>query len=315
MQGKKLQNKKENTDVFRFEVSVLLLTYNSCFEKIKSSILSVIEQKNVRLELVIADDGSQINSIDEIESLLSEYSFRDYKVIINKENGGTVKNYLSALNEAEGKYSKTVSPGDYLVSDHILHDWVEYMESVKYSWSFSDAIYYKGSLSAENIISVEARPRDIAPYISQNDNECRWNYCVFDDIAVGATMIGLTHLIKEYCERIKAAGILLAEDNLYRLLMFEGQCGGYYPSPTIYYEYGSGVSTTTDSPYIRQLHLDWNKTDMLMENSASDSFQIKMLEQKALLSMPKKKWLVHGKIRQAMLRRIKHRMTLNCYLN
>ena len=54
------------------DVSVVIVTYNSKWESIRMTILSILKQKNISMQIVIADDGSRKIYDDEINKLMSQ---------------------------------------------------------------------------------------------------------------------------------------------------------------------------------------------------------------------------------------------------
>ena len=95
-----------------YDVSVVVLTYNPVMEKLKSTLLSVLNQKNVEIQIIISDDGSKIDFRKEIEELFFEFNFTHYKLFLNKENVGTIENYYFALEKTDSLLIKGISPGD-----------------------------------------------------------------------------------------------------------------------------------------------------------------------------------------------------------
>ena len=59
------------------DVSVVLVTYNSEWEKVRITLLSILKQKNVSMQIVIDDDGSEKTYDKEIDELLSQYNFNE----------------------------------------------------------------------------------------------------------------------------------------------------------------------------------------------------------------------------------------------
>ena len=96
------------------------------------------------------------------------------------------------------------------------------------------------------------------------------------DIAVGASMLCLRELQLKYCKEILDK-VIYAEDNIWRMMMFDGITGGFYSAHTILYEWGSGVSTANSSIWEERLHNDWINTDkILLDRNSIDSFQLEM---------------------------------------
>ena len=102
----------ENTSTFKYTLSIIVVAYNPVVEKMKETLVSAINQEGVDFEIIVADDGSDKEYKDEIIQLFQEYKFKNYKLIMNPKNQGTVRNLLSALDVAEGEYAKGISPGD-----------------------------------------------------------------------------------------------------------------------------------------------------------------------------------------------------------
>ena len=258
------------------EVSLMLVTYNSSFDRIKKTLISFLEQEAVSFEVIVTDDGSPDNHKKEIETLFSDYNFTNYKLVISAINRGIVLNYGAGLTIAEGKYIKDLGAGDYLYDKYTIRNWINFLETSGAEWSISDAIYYDSK--TKKIISGFANPQNMNPYKKHRVLEARWNYVVLNDIALGAVMLCKTQLQKEYYSRIVTKGIKYAEDNMWRLMMFDGIVASYYEKPTVYYEYSCGISTSENNYWSERLHEDWIKTDAMMgETENLDNFQKEML--------------------------------------
>ena len=64
-----------------YDVSALILTYNPNFEKLIYTLNSFMLQKNIKLQIVIADDGSNKDYFNEIRQYFKERDFGDYKLM------------------------------------------------------------------------------------------------------------------------------------------------------------------------------------------------------------------------------------------
>ena len=236
--------------------------------------MSVLLQQDVYAQIIVADDGSENNFSESIIELFDSYQFTDYKLVINPENQGTVKNFISALRMADGPYVKSLSPGDYLTGESVLHDLLIFMKEKKCVWSFSEMICYHLENGKEVFSPKLTLPVYLDPYLKQNEEKMRWNYIVLDDTPVGCVIMGETQPILKYAEEISAAGIIYSEDYLFRLMMFDGICGSYYPAVTTFYEYGVGISTSKRSEWIKQLFAELLIVNQLMKDRKNpDRFQ------------------------------------------
>lgn len=267
----------DNDKSIIYDVSIVVACYNSDFRKIKATLDSIISQKDLEFEIVIADDGSKENHKDSIKQYFKENSFDRYKIVINPRNLGTVLNCHHGILESQGKFVKAISPGDELCSVNSLKEWIDCLESSNSKWSFCDAVYYCEDDNKRRYLSVDAHPSNIKPYISNNVQGCRWNYVVLGDIALGAAILCERELMLKYLELIKGK-VKYAEDNIWRLMMFDGIVPYYYSQAAVLYEYGTGVSTSGSDIWRERLHNDWVATNEIMFDPQRklDHYQIKM---------------------------------------
>lgn len=293
------------------ELSVIFLTYNPQFDAVKESLDSIIAQKDVDLEIIIADDGSKDSPEAEIRQYFSEKGFKDYRMVMNPVNGGLVANLYSGLEAADSEYTKVLSPGDRFYADDSARGWIDFMKAKGAKWSFCEAVYYyKDENGQDKHVSGEAKPLDVTPYLRGDSDRCRWNYLVYKDITIGALALSETALQREYCKRIMDAGVKFSEDNMWRILMFEGETGAYYPEPAVLYEYGTGMSTSGSDAWAQRLLKDWKITDRIMrETPDPDSFQLSVLDATRDDLCAVQKLFIKGKLMHVLKRRFRKRMT------
>lgn len=297
-----------------FDVSIIVLTYNAVWEKLEATLDSVIMQEGISYELIIADDGSTNNYKDKIEEYLTRHDIEEYHLVFNKQNRGTVCNLFSGLQVAAGEYIKDISPGDMLADKSTLSDWIAFLKAREFAWTFSEAAYYKKVGDKNEILSCQAFPNDVSPYINLDFEQCRWNYVALDDIALGATMICKTQLAYDYCKRI-INKVKYAEDNMWRLMMFDGIKSGYYPKITMLYEYGSGISTSGNLEWARRLKRDWNATNEILLSTPLielTPFQKRIINAYKRKQIPILKYCIQGKLKNMLFRKFKKRKTVSC---
>ena len=261
------------------EVSVIVLSYHPVFDKEKKTLLSIIRQKGISCQIIIADDGSEDNHREDIVRLFEAHGFTNYQLVMNRENHGTIANLLSGLKEATGEYTKCISPGDYLAGETVLRDWVDELHRGKAEWSFSEAVFYTDEGGTEKQVLQPAFPIYVKPYLRDDTEKARWNYVVIDDIAYGCVMLGKTELITRYAEELAENGCRYAEDYMFRLMMFDGIPGSYYPRGTVFYESGTGISTGKSQKWTRILHDEYMiMSRIMLDLKVRDPFQAKMQE-------------------------------------
>ena len=132
---------KENKQAFPL-VSVVIPCYNH--EKyICDCIQSVLEQDYKNVELIIIDDGSKDNSIQQIQSMISACEKRFVRFEFrNREIKGVAASLNEGLDWAKGKYF-TVIASDDLMAKHKIPSLVNHLESSNnnYGVAFGDASF------------------------------------------------------------------------------------------------------------------------------------------------------------------------------
>lgn len=245
-----------------YDVSVLVVSYRPDYEKLIMTVKSCLLQKDVSVQIVAADDGSDIDYFAELEDFFSKAGFQDYLLVKNLENNGTVKNFLSGLRKCEGDYVKAISPGDYMCSDTALRRWIDYMkrENIK----MSGASYYCYYSDAAG--KVTATRQKLHPHIgSLSGRKLRANYLLNDDIFLGAATLCERELLFKYVSMLDGK-VKYAEDNCFRIMAYCGEPMGYFDEKMVLYEFGTGISTNKDNRWPVLLHEDWAAADDMMLN-------------------------------------------------
>ena len=287
-----------------YDVSVIMCTYNSNYQKIVNAIDSALNQENVSIEIVIADDGSKHSNFDKIREYFHSVGFSDYRLVENAINQGTVLNYLSALENASGQYIRGIGAGDYLSDENALADSINFLKENSLRWAFSDTVYYRLTEDGTpEFLNEYAHPNYVKPYERKDWNECLWQYVVLGDNANGACIVGERALFLEYT-RLIANKVKYAEDHIYRVMTVDGIVGGYFPRTTIFYEYGSGISTCGDDVWRKRLTVDWDVADQIIASRSKQGAQL--IAKKQQIQEKNKSWwgrlrncFEHGWIRYA----------------
>lgn len=237
----------------KVKISVIVITFNSRWDKTKRTLDSVIAQKDVDYEIIISDDGSKINNYKKIESYFKERKFDSFVLVNNDKNVGTIKNILRALEVAKGKYVKAISPGDILLSPSTLKEWVIELEKSGRRWSFGEVMYSWDTRN--NPIEVFTRahmPQDVKSYINEDDKRCIYNCVVKNDRPNPIGIIFERHLWKEYLMKL-SEWIVYAEDFAYSIMMLDNILPFYFPHNVGIHEWGEGVSTSGNKEWMQIL--------------------------------------------------------------
>lgn len=273
----------KNGTFYKYEISVGIISFNPKWEKLLKTVTSIINQKNIKIQLIIADDGSYDNYFNEIEKFLKKEGFSDYCLIDNPTNQGTVKNCLSAVQHAEYSVVKLIGPGDYFSSDTMLYEWVDWFMVQGASWSFCDAYYYFESSSGEiSLKQCKANPKCITPYKEMKIDKIRWYYVAYGDLCLGAVTLFKKEILLKYLDIIQNR-VVYAEDNILSLMMLDRISVVYFDKHAVVYEYGSGISTNSNSLWQKKIRKDYEQTCQIMLERIKESNQ--------------SDWLIRGAIR------------------
>ena len=126
----------------KYDISVIVATYNPDLNKLMSTLLSIIVQKGINFEIIVTDDGSQKDYFKEVIVFFERNNFKNYSLIKNEINIGTVNNFYNALIISKGKYIFGISPGDMVYDENSLFSIFDFAEENKAKVCFGDAVYY-----------------------------------------------------------------------------------------------------------------------------------------------------------------------------
>ena len=245
-----------------FEVTVLIASYNFSYPKMMSTLRSVLKQRDVDMEIIIADDGSQNADYTEVERYIHEIGFESFFLIKNKVNQGTVKNFLSGLKRARGKYVYMTSPGDILFDTLVLHDFYEHAEKRRAKVLFGDAVYYNND---EGLRLYGDRSAPIRPFCYTPERTLAFKKTAFffGGYILGAAFFRETETAKKYFGMIGNCCKFVEDNTSSAFMLADGTEIEYFPRNMIWYEYGGGVSTSKE-----------NKWKAILENDFTECFRL-----------------------------------------
>lgn len=240
----------------KFDFSVIVLTFNPDLEKMKNTLYSIVIQENVSFEVIVVDDGSKQNYRLELEQFFEECRFSNYKIIINETNQGTVKNFKSGLIVAEGRYVKSISPGDYLYDKDTLMGIKKFLSNGHYEFLFGKAAFYS---KEEHGYKIHRRhsPTELSVYRKNNKRKIMRNYFLYQDYVLGASFVFELDLIKKGINQIEQYA-RYCEDTSALCMLADNKKFGFLDKYIIWYEYGTGISTTSNNKW-KKIIFDENK--------------------------------------------------------
>lgn len=127
-------------------VSVVTATYRN-FDHLKETMRSVFQQDYPCIEYIITDDGSADFPADMVNELVEKEKpdHMDFKLILNPENVGTVKNLNGAYKAERGEYYINLSCGDVFFSKSVVSRIVERFLANDSDVVVTSRILYRGN--------------------------------------------------------------------------------------------------------------------------------------------------------------------------
>lgn len=262
-----------------YDVSVVVVTYKPVWEKYKRTLDAILNQRDLKIQIVLSDDGSKDNLFEKCREYFAEHHFVDYIMLADDRNRGTVLNCYKGVKAVEAEYVHLTSPGDYLREEDTLKKWISFLKNSGKRWAFADVYYYHINEQGETVITSDlAQPQLVTPYLKHDDKLARYCYVCLGEQAVGAAVLSEKEVLLEYLERI-IDKVVYVEDSIYRLMMFDGIVGEYFPKNAIMYEYGTGISTSGSEVWRKRIDRDWEQANQIMiENyDKKDKLQCQMV--------------------------------------
>ena len=243
-------------NLMTYEISVVIVQYNPSWENLMLTMQSVLQQKDCRYEIVIADDGSKEKLFEKTEQYLRDNHFTEYKLVDNKENQGTVKNILSGLYAATGKYVRVIAPGDCLYSENTLSHIVAFMKQNNAKEMFGKLAGYRyenGKLEAFKYLA----PSQTALYkAGTNRDAILKSLLEYGDNISGASYSFEREYYTYLLKKIEGKVIFL-EDCVNAYTIFEGNKIYFMDEYVTWYELGTGVTTGGNRKWVERIAKDW----------------------------------------------------------
>lgn len=263
----------------KYNVTVIVCTYNPIWEKYKLTLLSIIFQKNIKIELLICDDGSQNSLIDNAICLMKKHDFHDFKYIASSQNEGTVKNIYKGYLASNGEYVYSISPGDFFYSELALKNIYDFAKTNGYETCFGEAVYYSKIDSCIKLASViNSSPKNPNIFSDQyNLNKKKSNFFFNYGHILGATIFRKRDLGIYYLEKIVNVCKYVEDNTIIAMQIYDGSRIGYLKEYLVFYEHGTGVSTNSSSKWLSILANDFINAYKMMLKEYKDDYFLKIM--------------------------------------
>jgi len=240
-----------------YDISVIVATYHPDLKKLLTTISQTIKQKDIKCEVIISDDGSDVDWFNEIREYFKEKCFSDYRLIKNKDNVGTVKNIYNSVCEAKGKYVFCTSPGDYLHDEMTLCDFFNYSEKSNSSIVFGNAVYYSVDTENKPEIHSVTKPPFWPELFNSKSSFKKETAFFFGNYIVGATIFRERIAFKKQLETLMPYCKYVEDNTSVAYALLEKERIQYYDRSIVFYEYGVGISTSKDNKWAKILESEF----------------------------------------------------------
>ena len=221
-------------------VSIIIATYNPDFDKLLTSIKAAINQKKISFEIIITDDGSKEDHFQTVKKFFDNIGFKNYQLIKNKTNVGTVKNILNAVLVAKGEYVFLNSPGDYIFDENAMADFYYFAKEKKADICFGDYIPYHRQ-NGENIFVDFVGPKNVEIY---NRGIKDYSLCFLIGCGIlGASYFRSKAFLIEALEFVFNYAKYTEDTTTTAYALLNNVEVLYYSRKIAWYEFGSGIST------------------------------------------------------------------------
>lgn len=245
------------------DVSIIVLLYNADCIKLERTIRSVINQQSVNFEVILTDDGSQINPHDMVKSILDKYQYTNYMFNRNEKNAGTIKNILSALKFARGKYIYLTSPGDMIFDEYTMKDFFDFAEKNQAKVCFGDYIPYNAQNNRVQIFEGVSHPP--APSVFEHPHSFFESkvYSLFGSSILGPSFFRTKEYATTYFT-LASQSAKYVEDNTSIVFSLAEHIPIHHCNRHIcWYEQGCGISTSGNAEWLKLGRKDYINTYIL----------------------------------------------------
>lgn len=260
--------------MLQYQVSVVVCTYNPQWKKLKSTLASIVVQKNISFEIIITDDGSEKQHFDKIEKLFEELGFVNYQLFRQEHNVGTVKNYYDGICLTKGEYVYGISPGDMLYDETVLNRLYNFMKEKNAKVCFGNVVYYTNTDNKIEVLQDKLNA-PIRPWFFDEEyplKKVKEEFLLGNSI-IGAAFFRETETAKEYIGEMIGISKYTEDNTTTAFMLADGIRVHHFNEFVVWYEFGSGVSTSNSNKWQRLIERDFYQSNVLMRKKyPNDTF-------------------------------------------
>lgn len=238
------------------DITALITTYNQDLKSTLVSLASAALQKNLDVQILIADDCSRVDSTQAYARFLDYLGQRNYRIVRHERNVQTVRNIVGALPYARSPIVKCFGAGDLLYSFDTLSHIVSALSTSHVCCGFGNLIAF--NQRAEGGVRFQA-PRNPEQYSSSSSlalSKLFSQQMLTADWIPGCCQFWQTKKLAEMLDILSSGyRIRYCEDFAMTLALYE-EIPCHLDTPTLWYDFGGGISTGGSFESVKRLYKD-----------------------------------------------------------
>ena len=287
----------------KVEVSVVLLTYKPDWNKLKRTLGSIVMQKDVAFEIIVTDDGSERDYCEDIKAYMADIGFDRYVYNKNEKNVGTIKNYLSGIKRAKGRYIYGISPGDMLYGDMSLRKMVDFCNEREARICFGNAIYYTNDENGFKVFKGINHPRRPQFYKEKMPFFIMKLMFFCNENILGPSYMWEKECVQDCFEKISHSALYVEDRCGTAVAIMKGIRVFHFDENMLWYEVGSGISTTDNTEWKLKIEEDYTNTIYNLKQE---------YKRERILDVVYIRQVCSNKLKKMMILTLKHPMFMIC---
>ena len=240
------------------QVSIVVLTYNADPGKLRQTLAAAAAQREIDFEIIVSDDGSAQKDFAFLDSYMQSLGVKNYRLVENPENKGTVRNCLSGVYAATGEYVFLTSPGDLIYDAYTMRDFYRFAKQSGAKLCFGNSVFYCVEDGAPRLTRQYGMPANPQIY-AENTPLAKLSF-MSGNWVIGASYFRQREFAQQYLEKIADTSIFMEDTTSTAFALADGIPLRYFDRNIVWYGDGSGISTGASDKWQKRLGQDLRKS-------------------------------------------------------
>lgn len=238
------------------DIATIVTVYNQDVRSCLLSMASAALQEGCSSQIVIADDCSQVDNTAVFEDFLSYSGASDHVVVRHCENRQTVRNILESLPYVEAPYVRELGAGDLYYSEHALARMKAFLDMDGGPCAFGLIIAFEPGEDMGRVYGAPTNASDYVACLATDSRDMLRHQLLAADWVPGPAQFWRTEALASYLTELSdSLGVRYCEDFALTLLL-RHETPHFLDEPLVWYELGSGISTTGSRESVTRMYND-----------------------------------------------------------